>query len=347
MTVSADLAWVPVGRVHPQARARDGVVDTLRGVAILMVIGIHSLPKADGAAFVIAIDAALRPCVPIFLFVSGYLTAQSGRVPLKKRLYRTLEPYTVAFIAAYAFMAAANPAMDHRPAVAVARYVFAYAFVYYYVFVYVGCTIALWAAMTFAWRGDDHVRRLAFLLMLAVPVGLTFGAYIDPLLQRFGVTESVIQEVRLRDLPFWFSFMAVGALAGLFRADHMFRAWRYPLAAAAAAAYAVYAAGRIAGIGDAADYDSLTFFLYATLLCVALIGFAPDNATLAVLGAASYFIYLWHIFVIMALRQLPVLQPHPFLSTVVEYAAALSASAVLVLLLRRLTPPRLARGLGA
>ena len=345
MTVSADTTW-PVVRAPAQARTRDGVVDTLRGVAILMVIGIHALPKAEGAALVTAIDAALRPCVPIFLFVSGYLTAKSARVPLTKRLWRTIVPYTVAFVAAYVFMALANPAMDHRPAVAVARYAFAYVFVYYYVFVYVGCTVALWATVALAGEGPERERRLVLLLMLAIPIGLACGAYIDPLLQRLGLTEAVIEEVRMRDLPFWFAFMAAGMLAGLLRAGEVFRALRYPLAAAAIVAYAAYAGVRIADIGDAAAYDSLAFFLYAVLLCVVLIGFAPESVALATLGSASYFIYLWHIFVIMTLREVSALQPHPFLSTIVAYTAALSICAVAVLLLRRLTPPRIAQGLG-
>lgn len=346
MTVSVEATWPAVARAHAQARVRDGVVDTLRGVAILMVIGIHSLPKAEGSALVIAVDAALRPCVPIFLFVSGYLTARSGSVPLAKRLWRTIVPYTVAFVAAYIFMAIDNPAMDHRPAVAVARYMFAYVFVYYYVFVYAGCTVALWAAIALAGSGKVRERRLILLLLLAIPVGLACGAYIDPLLQRLGVAESIIDEVRMRDLPFWFTFMAVGALAGLFRAGDLFRTVRYPLVAVAIVAYVAYAAVRIFGIGDAANYDSIAFFLYALLTCIVLLGFAPESAALATLGAASYFIYLWHIFVIMALRQLTMLQPHPLLSTIVEYTAALSICAVLVLTLRRLMPPRIAQGLG-
>ena len=66
------------------AQSRDGVVDAMRGIAILMVIGIHSLPQPLDAAWAKSLDAALRPCVPVFLFVSGYLTALSGRVPLAK-----------------------------------------------------------------------------------------------------------------------------------------------------------------------------------------------------------------------------------------------------------------------
>lgn len=346
MTASAQASWTQAAGAAARTGTRDGVIDTLRGIAILMVIGIHSLPKAEGSALVVALDAALRPCVPIFLFVSGFLTASSGQVPLAKRLRRALEPYTIAFIGAYAFMAAENPAMDHRPVVAIARYVLAYVFVYYYVFVYIGCTLALWTLTVSAGHGRGRERRLAFLLAVSIVFGLVCGAYLDPLLQRLGASPSLIDEARLRDLPFWFAFMAAGMLAGLFRGEDVFGAYRYPLAAMALAAYGLYAAIRIAGIGDAAAYDSLAFFLYALLVCLALLGFRPDWSALAALGAASYFVYLWHIFVIMALRNVPALQVHPAISTGVEFVAALSASAALVWLLRQLAPPRVAHGLG-
>jgi surface polysaccharide O-acyltransferase-like enzyme len=346
MAVSAQtgLEWPRVASARASVGARDVVMDTMRGVAILMVIGIHSLPEADGSALVTAIDAILRPCVPVFLFVSGYLTAKSGRVPLLKRLKRALEPYTIAFIAAYAFMAVNNPGMDHRPVVALARYGLAYVFVYYYVFVYIGCTVALWAV--FAVAGEEHRQRLLVLLALAVVVGLTAGAYLDPLLSRLHVSDTVAEEVRMRDIPFWFSFMAAGTMVGLGRIETALRDLRYPIAAATVAAYAAYAAIRIVGLGDAADYDSVAFFLYAALFCIAMLGFGYRNAALATLGSASYFIYLWHIFPIMVLRPLPALQQHPVLSTVVVYAAALTVSVLLVWALRRAARPRLAQWLG-
>jgi surface polysaccharide O-acyltransferase-like enzyme len=119
------------------ARSRDGVIDAMRGIAILMVIGIHSLPQPLDATWAKSLDAALRPCVPVFLFASGYLTALSGRVPLAKRLKAALIPYAIAFAAAYAYMALHNPAMDHRITTTLARFALGYVFVYYYVFVYV------------------------------------------------------------------------------------------------------------------------------------------------------------------------------------------------------------------
>lgn len=348
MTVAADSVadWRGT-RANALVRTRNGAIDTMRGAAIVMVIAIHSLPKPEGWALVIAVDAIFRPSVAIFLFASGYLTAQAGTVPLAKRVKRALVPYTIAFGAAYLFMALNNPLMDHRPVAIVARYALAYVFVYYYVFVYIGCTLLLW--LVFAVAGDDEkarTQRLAVLLAGAVVVGLAMGAYLDPLLQQAGVGEPIVEEVRMRDVPFWFAFAATGALIGTVQAQSVLRDWRYLLAAAAGAAYVFYAAIRIAGIGDAADYDSIAFFLYAALFCVTMLGFSWDWHALAVLGSASYFIYLWHIFVILLLRQVPALHEHAAAAFAIEFSAALAISGVLVLAIRRMAAPRLAQWLG-
>ena len=199
------------------AASRDIGIDTMRGVAILMVIGIHSLRQPLNAWETVT-DAVLRPCVPIFLFVSGYLTALSGQVPLWKRLKAAVIPYAIAFVAAYIYMALHNSAMDHRPTTALARFVLAYAFVYYYVFVYVGCTAVLWLGSSgLPLPAGPLDPRLVALLILAILLGLTAGSYLDPLAFRLGFGESLVEEVRMRDIPFWFAFMALGALAGIFR----------------------------------------------------------------------------------------------------------------------------------
>ena len=77
-----------------------------------------------------------------------------------------------------------------------------------------------------------------------------------------------------------------------------------------------------------------------------MFGFAFDAAPLAELGSASYFIYLWHIFVIMALRQVPALQHHPLAAAVVDYAAAVSICIAFVWAIRRMNSPRLAHWVG-
>ena len=338
----------PLSVAHATARSRDGVIDAMRGIAILMVIGIHSLPQPLDAVWAKSLDAALRPSVPVFLFASGYLTALSGRVPLTKRLSAASIPYMIAFVAAYAYMALHNPAMDHRIGTTLARFALGYVFVYYYVFVYVCCTIGLWLVFAIGETGQpDSRKRIAALLILAIGCGLLAGAYLDPAISRLGASDALLDEVRMRDIPFWFSFVALGALTAMF-ADLGDQGTRRALLGAMPAAYMLYAAVRILNLGDAATYDSMAFFLYAALFSVALFAFQPGSPLLGWFGSGSYFIYLWHIFIVMALRDHTGLRQ---LSGVASFAVcgglAVLISTAALLAVRQFASPRLSRWLGA
>jgi surface polysaccharide O-acyltransferase-like enzyme len=344
--VSAD--WLPARDAHASAGSRDQVIDTMRGIAILMVIGIHSLQQPLDTSWTVTIDAVLRPCVPLFLFASGYLTALSGRVPLAKRLKAALIPYAIAFAAAYLYMTLHNPVMDHRLIATVARFGLAYVFVYYYVFVYVGCTVGLWLVFgLFGAGAPEPKRRIAIVLILSIGFGLIVGSYLDPMLLRRGLSDSLIDEARMRDIPFWFSFTAVGALTAMYT-GYADRGMRVVLFGSMLTAYLLYAAVRIFGIGDAAVYDSTAFFGYAALFCLWLFVLQPRTPLLAAIGSGSYFIYLWHIFIVMALRDHASLRQ---LGATLNFALTCSLTILLSLIalfaIRRFASPRVFRWLGA
>jgi fucose 4-O-acetylase-like acetyltransferase len=348
LTVRDALRGIPDQDSRASAPSRDAGIDTMRGIAILMVIGIHSLQQPLNSWETLA-DAPLRPCVPIFLFASGYLTALSGRVPLWKRLNTALIPYTITFVAAYIYMTLHNPAMDHRITTVLARFVLAYVFVYYYVFVYVGCTIGLWLVFSASRIGSQQSeRRLVAFLLLSIVLGLVVGSYLDPLLSRLSFSDSLIEEVRMRDIPFWFSFAALGALIGLAGIRSGLRDMRSPISGATLFAFIIYAAVRLFGVGDAADYDSVAFFGYAALLCILLLALDVRSPLLATLGSGSYFIYLWHIFIIMILRDHVALRQFgPAANFAITYIATASGSIFALLAVRGVAPPRLCRWLGA
>jgi surface polysaccharide O-acyltransferase-like enzyme len=329
------------------AASRNLGIDTMRGVAILMVIGIHSLQQPL-SGWETALDAALRPCVPIFLFVSGYLTALSGRVPLGKRLQAAVIPYAIAFAAAYLYMALHNPAMDHRPTTTIARLLLAYVFIYYYVFVYVGCTIALWLIFSVTREGPGSNTRRMTLLFFIIVFGLIAGSYLDPLLFRSGLAEGVVEEVRMRDIPFWLTFMAIGVLVAEFEIMPALAETRTMLLGAAIIAYIIYVAVRLFRLGDAADYDSIAFFGYAALLCCLFLAQDAQLPFIASLGSGSYFIYLWHIFFVMLLRDhAPLHALGPAAASVITYGVAGAGSILALVLIRELAPARLCRWLGA
>jgi len=341
----ASVETVAATAARALAARRDVAIDTLRGIAILMVIGIHSL-RQPLASWQIAGDATLRPCVPIFLFASGYLTALSGRVALGKRMVTAIVPYAIAFIAAYAYMALHNPAMDHRIVTTMARFALAYVFVYYYVFVYLGCTLVLWLIFAASDAGEEE--RLTPLLLLAVLFGLIAGTYLDPLAARLGLSEALTEELRMRDIPFWFGFVALGTLIGLYDVRARLRDMRGLLLGATLIAYVIYAGVRLSGLGDAADYDSVAYFGYAALLCVLLLALDGRLPFLAAIGSGSYFIYLWHIFIVMALRDHAGLDRFdPAVGFVITYAVTATGSIAALFLIRASAPARLSRWLGA
>jgi peptidoglycan/LPS O-acetylase OafA/YrhL len=344
---TTDAAFVAT--TQADAASRDLAIDSLRGIAILMVIGIHALHQPLDTPLARAVDAALRPAVPLFLFASGYLTARTRRVPLAKRLKAVLVPYTIAFAAAYLYMAVDNPAMDHRPWITLARYGLGYVFVYYYVPVYIGCTLALWFVLRLVGRtSPDADGRLCVALGVAMAFGLVAGAYLDPLLVKVGLSHDTIEEARLRDLPFWFAFMALGMIAGVAKLERPLAGMTPWLCAGAAAAFAIYAAVRTFALGDAAAYDSVALFAYAAPLCLLMLAARLNSAPFAFIGSGSYFIYLWHIFPIMLLRSSEAWrQADPLAASVAAYAAAAVASIVALVIVRSVLPQRTAQWLGA
>ena len=173
------------------------------------------------------------------------------------------------------------------------------------------------------------------------------GAYLDPAISRLGASDVLLDEIRMRDIPFWFSFVALGALTAMF-ADLSDHGMRRALLGAMPAAYMIYAAVRILNLGDAATYNSIAFFLYAALFCIALFAIRPSSPLLGWFGSGSYFIYLWHIFIVMALRDHTGLRQ---LSGVASFAVcgglAVLLSTAALLAVRQFASPRLSRWLGA
>ena len=152
----------------------------------------------------------------------------------------------------------------------------------------------------------------------------------------------------MRDIPFWFSFMAIGTLIGISETGSSLHNMRVPMSSATLLAFMIYAAVRLFSLGDAADYDSIAFFGYAALLCCWLFTVQLRSPWLAAIGSGSYFIYLWHIFIVMMLRDHTALRQ---LDGIAGFAVCCGLTVLLstaaLLAVRQLASPRLCRWLGA
>jgi hypothetical protein len=174
------------------------------------------------------------------------------------------------------------------------------------------------------------------------------GSYLDPLLLQRGFADSLVEEVRMRDIPFWFSFMALGALIGLAGKHASLDGTLGQISIAALLAYIAYAAVRLFGLGDAADYDSVAFFGYAAMICILLLALDIQLPPFAALGSGSYFLYLWHIFIVMALRDHAELRQFgPLASSAITFAVTAVGSVLALLAVRVLLPRTVFRWLGA
>src|SRR6202043_842012 len=122
---------------------------------------------------------------------------------------------------------------------------------------------------------------------------------------------------------------ALGALVGLSKTRSSLRELLTLISGATLLALIFYAAVRLFDVGDAADYDSGGFFAYAALLCILLVALDVQLPLIASVGSGSYFIYLWHIFIVMALRDHAQLRRFgPAADFAITYAATASGSIV-------------------
>ena len=101
-------------------------------------------------------------------------------------------------------------------------------------------------------------------------------------------------------------------------------------------------------MGDAADYDSIAFFGYAALLCCLFLALHAQLPLVASLGSGSYFVYLWHIFFVMLLRDhAPLQELGPTVASVITFVVATTGSIIALIFVRELAPVRVCRWLGA
>ena len=105
---------------------------------------------------------------------------------------------------------------------------------------------------------------------------------------------------------------------------------------------------RLFRLGDSADYDSIAFFGYAALLCSLFLLLDARLPLIASLGSGSYFIYLWHIFLVMLLRDhAPLRELGSVAASTVTYVATTAGSVLALVMTREFASPRLCRWLGA
>ena len=186
--------------------------DFLRALAIIGVIIIHSSTRYahPGGEYLIGgwFSTFTRPCIAIFLFISGFLLA--GRVfngpELIKRFKRVLWPYLVfsALALLYSFKFSIIQTLVNAPWRIIAKIIIGDAFgVYYFVFV-ICCIYVLYFVLV-----RNNVSIVHSLIFFGI-ILFVHNAYFSKAISQFGWQNTKATELYTYRYVFWpFFFLLV------------------------------------------------------------------------------------------------------------------------------------------
>jgi peptidoglycan/LPS O-acetylase OafA/YrhL len=247
-----------------RARARFDEFDVMRGVAIVMVLYLHSYfsnPPGTPASEILALHVShlfAQTAVPVFLFISGFLLAldraPDARTYATRRVHRIVLPTAIWMTASLAWVAWRAGGLDRTMLREFA--LFGISGQYYYLAVLVilmvaGYPVRHWSA-----------RRLAVVAAGAFLVNFAAIAFY----QVHGLGTGLSPELAYRNPLVWVSFYAFGLYTGRARGTPQ---WGPRVVAAAAAALAVVFAVTVAwGVRTGEypiSYFGVSMFLISSL----------------------------------------------------------------------------------
>lgn len=318
-------------------------IDGIKVAGIVTVVLIHALPPPwDTSATPLErwLHQVTRFGVPAFLFASGFLYAgaPADLATTRRRLRRILAPYAIASLFAQLWhLAHGEPSPGGSWWIDL---LLGSSFgPYYYVFV-----IALLVALT------PGIARLPRALLYAITAALLLGQWLVDAAGR-GLLEFYWH---LRNPLLWWAYFALGWLLRLQQAP--LQAWLAPRRGRAVAALAA-AVAFLALAGSLEDVlprllvrsaSWLDVYAMLALLGASAGGLGASPRWLRALSDATYAIYLYHLFFVLAVQQLLPLAARGSLEAILlPWAAGLAGSFALVAVGRRLLGARARDWLGA
>jgi surface polysaccharide O-acyltransferase-like enzyme len=289
---------------------RDARFDFLRVSALMFVLIIHSANNyaVSDAEKIIAnwLDTFSRPCIAIFLVVSGYffrIEELSGGYILTK-IKRVLVPYvffsSLAFL--YQYRGGIYSYVVNHPFEVIFRLLTCTTFeIYWFVLVIIFCYLLGFVCLT---RGDLHTR-IPFLVTVFLILNLLHAAYYSPLADHFYLRETLYgkayQQHLLLSWPFYFF---LGVFISRRKLLPMIESNRRLVISTWAFLFLVYNVLLFTRIGNLAPYSSTMATLYSLSVVSLLFVISYPHKYISALSDISYTIYLSHPFFVYFLRGL-------------------------------------------
>ncbi len=278
-------------------RPRREDIDLMKGVAILAVVGIHSLGRfIDDPASATVITGPLRFCIPVFLYCAGTLFISVRDFPgLWRRYRRILLPYVPMAILAQIAMRISNgqPTLFEKPLFGLQRLLLAQDWnIYYFIWV-----IAILYAIGYSIRDVRRSLAIGILIFSFALAMIHFQLKMD-LFDRFMITDEVRSVYECRYVAFWACFFVLGLYSTRLGTERFFANTSNAGGAAAvvlAAIVAIYQSHHVSGD----PYDSPLVLLFGVACIWAMSGRKCPTA-FQYLSECSFGIYLIHLFIVYA-----------------------------------------------
>jgi len=286
-------------------KTRSDTIQVLRAIAIAAVVLAHTCPYG---MYTVICRPLVNYCVPLFLFLSGYLTngnVNNWNLIAKRRLIRVLIPYVIWTVIYTLESGQFNKLLVNVLTTNAAAHL-------YYIFVYMQFVILTPLLIKLA------KSRFSFLGWLVAPAFILAYKYI-PLLStiRLNTYLSIICWVICLG---WFTFYYLGLVLGnrIVEKQYSLKVLAFLFGVSLILQMAEgYVWTLIGGTnpGTVLKLSSIISGVLACLIAYTILergGFASSNKILKKIGDYSFGIYLSHVFVLHLLKRIPIYDSIPF-----------------------------------
>ena len=282
---------------------RDHKLDFLRALAIIGVLVIHSAGRyADSELENIVggwIGLVARPCIAIFLFVSGVLFRQNQDISyLKHRVKRVIYPYLFFSIFALSYKEIFIDLSENINVLLLKILTGGTFNIYFFVFI----IICIYIIAFILDRFGIIEKYITSLLLISLMVNLLHVSYFRQLFDFFDIKDEFKDYYYLRTLLIWLPYYLFGIWYRSFKLEKTILENKVLIRITWIFVIVFYSFLYVIKIGNIGGYDSVIGTIYSLATILFLLTFNIKSKVIYFISKISYSMYLSHIFFVYALR---------------------------------------------
>jgi len=281
---------------------RDHKLDFLRALAIIGVLVIHSIGRYAHSEVESIIGGwfglVARPCIAVFLFVSGVLFEKGQNMSyLRHRMRRVLYPYLFFSVFALVYEVGFNRINDIYEILL--RICTGGIFnIYYFVFVIV-CMYIMVFILDKLGILEKHITAL---LLVSLMINLLHVSYFKQICDFLEVKDKLKDYYHIRSLLIWSLYYLLGIYYRAFKLEKTILENKILIRVVWVSTFVFYSFLHFVRINNIGGYNSVIGTTYSLTTILFLLTFDIRSKGIYFLRTTSYSIYLSHIFFVYALR---------------------------------------------